>query len=182
LPGFEDERDFAEFTRSRWGPLVRYAYGFTLDIGRAEDLVQEALLRCWRVRNRAGIEQPDAYVRRAVANLAISSGRRRWWQETVLGRFPDVAGPSESEPGHGAAQRDELRRALARLPPKQRVIVVLRHVEDLSERQVAELLGCSVGTVKSQTSRGLAALRRLIPPTESENLPFARLAAGGSLS
>ncbi|MFJ4778017.1 SigE family RNA polymerase sigma factor [Streptomyces sp. NPDC088762] len=159
MPDAVGDGEFAEFTRARWGPLVRFAYGLTLDVGRAEDLVQEALVRFWRMRGRVAIEQPEAYVRRTLVNLAVTAGRRRWWSERVLGRIPEVVSHSETDPGHGSAQRDELRRALARLPARQRMVVVLRYVEDLSERQVAELLGCSVGSVKSHASRGLAMLR-----------------------
>lgn len=159
MQGAVGDAEFAEFTRARWGPLVRFAYGLTLDVGRAEDLVQEALVRFWRMRGRVAVERPEAYVRRTLVNLAVTSGRRRWWGERVLGRVPEIVSRPESDPGHGSAQRDELRRALARLPARQRVVVVLRYVEDLSERQVADLLGCSVGSVKSHASRGLSALR-----------------------
>ncbi|WP_329389806.1 SigE family RNA polymerase sigma factor [Streptomyces sp. NBC_01351] len=159
MPGAVGDEEFAEFTRARWGPLGRFAYGLTLDVGRAEDLVQEALVRFWRVRGRVAVDRPEAYVRRTLVNLAVTAGRRRWWSERVLGRIAETSSHPESDPGYGSAQRDELRRALARLPARRRVVVVLRYVEDRSERQVAELLGCSVGSVKSQASRGLTALR-----------------------
>ncbi|PWK71061.1 sigma-70-like protein [Streptomyces sp. CG 926] len=91
------ETEFAEFTRARWGPLVRFAYGLTLDVGRAEDLTQEALVRFWRMRGRVAVERPEAYVRRTLVNLAVTAGRRRWWSERVLGRVPG----HDRRPRHG---------------------------------------------------------------------------------
>lgn len=155
------QEDFADFVRTRWVPLIRFAHSLTLDAGRAEDLVQEGLVRLWKVWPRLRQEQPEAYARRIVANLAASSRRRRWWGERATAELPEPRQGGVPDPGGGVGDRDLLRRALRQLPARQRVIVVLRYVEDLSERQVADLLGCSTGTVKSQASRGLARLREL---------------------
>ncbi|MCY0951375.1 SigE family RNA polymerase sigma factor [Streptomyces sp. H27-S2] len=155
------QKEFADFVRGRWVPLIRFAHSLTLDEGRAEDLVQESLVRLWKVWPRLRQEQPDAYARRILVNLAISSRRRRWWGEKATAYVPDLPENAVAGPGAAIGDRDLLRRALGRLPAKQRVIVVLRYVEDLPEREVAEILGCSTGTVKSQASRGLARLREL---------------------
>ncbi len=152
------EASFAGFVRSRWTPLVRLAYALTGDVARAEDVVQDALAKLWPRWPRLRDENPDGYARRMVVNQAVSAGRPRWRRREVLtDRLPDRAAP-----GAGAQrfeQREVLRQALAALPPRQRAVVVLRVVEDLSEAQVAQILGCSIGTVKAHTSRGLAALR-----------------------
>jgi RNA polymerase sigma-70 factor (sigma-E family) len=155
------EATFAEFVRARWGRLVRLAYSLTLDVGRAEDLVQESLAKMWPVWPRVRDGNPDAYVRRTLVNGAISAARRRWRAEEPRWDVPDVAAA-----GCGSDQvdlRDLLARELACLSMLQRAVVVLRYAEDLSEHQVAELLGLSVGTVKTHASRGLARLRRQVP-------------------
>jgi RNA polymerase sigma-70 factor (sigma-E family) len=154
--GSEDR--FADFARSRWGRLVRLAYSLTLDVGRAEDLVQESLAKLWirwpQVRDGA----PEAYVRQTIVNAAISASRRRWKGEEPHWELPEPppVGPLESE---AVDQRDWLRRGLAGLSVLQRAVVVLRYAEDMSERQVAEVLGISTGSVKTHAFRGLARLR-----------------------
>jgi RNA polymerase sigma-70 factor (sigma-E family) len=156
------EATFAAFVQARWGRLVRLAYSLTLDIGRAEDLVQESLARMWPVWPRVRDGNPDAYVRRTLVNGAISAARRRWRAEEPRWDVPDTAAGSGSDQ---VDLRDLLVRELATLSMSQRAVVVLRYAEDLSEQQVAELLGLSVGTVKTHASRGLARLRRQIPPS-----------------
>ena len=151
------EASFAEFTRTRWSRLVRLAYGLTLDVGKAEDLVQESLAKLWfqwpKVRDGA----PEAYVRRTIVNGAISASRRRWRGEEPRWELPDLPEPRSDT--DGVAERDFLRRELAALTVTQRAVVVLRYAEDMSERQVAELLGISAGSVKTHAFRGLARLR-----------------------
>jgi len=151
------EDGFAEFARARWGRLVRLAYSLTLDVGRAEDLVQESLAKLWfqwpKVRDGA----PEAYVRRTIVNGAISASRRRWKGEEPSGELPDLAEPWAGS--DAVDDRDLLRRQLAALSVLQRAVVVLRYAEDLSERQVADLLGISTGSVKTHAFRGLARLR-----------------------
>ena len=99
----------------------------------------------------------DAYVHRALVNTAVSWRRRRWWQERPTGELPE-GGTTES------GYDDTVLRALRLLPPRQRAVVVLRHYADHSEQRTAELLGCSVGTVKSQNAKALHRLRDLLQP------------------
>ena len=142
---------------SRWSGLVRFAYGLTGDRGHAEDLAQTALARAYaswpRVRRA---EDPDAYVRRILINANHRRFRKR--------RVAEQPGPAPAEPAvtDGTAavdQREALMAALMELPLKQREVVVLRYWDGLTETQAAAVLGCSVGTVKSQASRALAKLR-----------------------
>lgn len=155
------EESFAEFTRTRWTRLVRLAYQLTLDLGRAEDLVQDSLAKLWSQWPKVRDGAPEAYVRRTIVNGAISASRRRWRGEEPRWELPDRA-----DPGAGTdaiEDRDLLRRELARLTMTQRAVVVLRYAEDLSEKQVAELLGISAGSVKTHAFRGLARLRVALP-------------------
>jgi RNA polymerase sigma-70 factor (sigma-E family) len=156
-PAVED--GFAEFARSRWGRLVRLAYSLTLDVGRAEDLVQESLAKLWGKWPQVRDGAPEAYVRQTIVNGAISASRRRWRGEEPHWDLPEPPvprGPLESD---AVDQRDWLRRGLADLSMLQRAVVVLRYAEDMSERQVAETLGISTGSVKTHAFRGLARLR-----------------------
>ena len=149
---------FSDFVAARYPALLRTARLLVADPHAAEDLVQEALARCVPAWKR--IEgNPEPYVRTVMVRTNISRWRRRRVDEVATDAVPDVA-------VHDAdlAVQDELRRALATLPPRQRAVVVLRHVEDRPEREVAEMLGCSTGTVKSQTHAGLAKLRALLGP------------------
>ena len=160
------EDDFREFVLARTPALLGTAYALTGDRGIAEDLLQTALLKTYRHWRsiRRGEHAPEAYVRRVMVNQRISWWRRRRVTET--GRpLPDVAAP---DPRSGIEERDELWRALQQLPPRTRAVVVLRYWEDLPESVVAELLGCSVGSVKSQASRGLARLRGVLTAGDRE--------------
>ncbi|WP_244932044.1 SigE family RNA polymerase sigma factor [Nocardioides sp. W7] len=148
---------FEEFVAARSGALWRSAYLLTGDRQKAEDLLQTALVKVWRrwdsiVRREAA----EAYVRAAIATTYTDWWRRRWNGEVPTSALPDAAGPCEST---GVEVRRDVLAALARLPRGQRAVVVLRFFDDLSEQQTADALGVSVGTVKSQTSRALAALR-----------------------
>jgi RNA polymerase sigma-70 factor (sigma-E family) len=157
-----EEQQFWQFVAARRGRLVRTAYLLTGDHGHAEDFVQDALIRAYRNWHRIElVEQPEAYVRRIVVNLVNSWWRRALRHRTqVTGQLPDR--PDERD-GHAAVDRDdELWRALAQLPVGMRTVIVLRYYEDLSEAETAALLGRSVGTVKSQASRGLARMRELL--------------------
>ncbi|WP_237565824.1 SigE family RNA polymerase sigma factor [Ornithinimicrobium cerasi] len=148
---------FDEYVVSRASDLVRTAFFLTGDRQTAEDLVQTALAKVWpRWRQISECGEPHAYVRRVMTTTYLAWWRRRWNGERPVDALP------EPEPlvDRRSADRLDLLRALAQLPRGQRAAVVLRHVEDLSEARTAEIMGCSVGTVKSQCSRGLAALRR----------------------
>jgi RNA polymerase sigma-70 factor (sigma-E family) len=170
VPGPTDrpaEESFAAFVRGRWGRLVRLAYSLTLDLGRAEDLVQESLAKLWFVWPRVRDGSPEAYVRRTIVNGAISASRRKWRGEEPHWELPDRPEPRSSTAADAVDERDWIRRELAALSVLQRAVVVLRYAEDLSERQVAELLGISTGTVKTHAFRGLARLRDARHPDRS---------------
>ena len=151
------ETEFREFMVSRWGSLVRFAYGLTGDRGHAEDLAQTALAKAYaswpRVRRA---EDPDAYVRRILINANHNRFRKRRVQENGGEAATELAVTDGTETFD---QREALMAALMELPPKQRAVVVLRYWDGLTETQAAAILGCSVGTVKSQASRALAKLR-----------------------
>ena len=156
-----ERRDFESFVSASSDRLLRTAYLLCGDRGHAEDLVQTALLRTAR-RWRWARQQPEAYARRVVVNLA----KDRWRD---LGRRPQET-PIEAdvrlEEADGLLDRDELLRAARRLPPGQRAVLVLRYFDDLSVEETAAALGCSTGTVKSQTSRALDNLRAALATTK----------------
>jgi RNA polymerase sigma-70 factor (sigma-E family) len=147
--------DFDEFVAARSTRLLRTAYLLTRDHALAEDLLQTALTKAWFAWSR--IEQdPEPYVRKILVNTFASWWRRKWNGEQAF------AEPPEPEPARGpdaVDERQDLWAAMGRLPRRQRAVVVLRFVEDLSEAETARLLGISPGTVKSQTSKALAKLR-----------------------
>jgi RNA polymerase sigma-70 factor (sigma-E family) len=164
-----DEDDgFRAFVELWWAPLTRTAYLLTGDRGHAEDLVQSALEKTHRKWRRvAGMAAPEAYVRRAMVNTAISWRRRRRVAEVPL--LPSDATPAGDE-YRRVEQRQQVVAALRQLPPRMRAVLVLRYFEDLSETDIAGTLGCSVGTVKSQASRGLERLRTELGTTRTESL------------
>lgn len=155
--GSVDDADFADFVRARSDSLHRVAYLMTGNREQAQDAVQTALTRIYVAwPRRAGWGDRDAYARRVVTNVILSSVRRRWWGEKPTGELPET--PSE-DGSAVVAERDALRRALLSLPVRQRTAVVLRHYMDLSEADTAAAMDCAVGTVKSLTSRALGVLR-----------------------
>ncbi|MBL7499962.1 SigE family RNA polymerase sigma factor [Frankia sp. CNm7] len=154
--------DFTGFVRSRGPALGRTAYLLTGDAGRAEDLVQSALLAVWQRRGRVEPDRWEAYTRRTMINLATSWWRRLSSTERTVATMPDQPGPPGPAATDTADDRVRLVTALRRLPARQRAAVVLRHYEDLSEAETAKLLGCSAGTVKSLTHHGLNRLRALL--------------------
>ncbi|MCF3129549.1 MULTISPECIES: SigE family RNA polymerase sigma factor [Streptomyces] len=154
----EHEAQFQEFVRARWSHLVRTAYLLTGDRHHAEDLTQTALAKAYRSWRRvARSDHPEAYVRRILVSCNSDRFRKRRVTEALTAAPPERAGHEDAVAR--ADERSTLMTALAGLPPKQRAVVVLRYWEDLSEGEVAEALGCSTGTVKSQASKGLAKLR-----------------------
>jgi RNA polymerase sigma-70 factor (sigma-E family) len=168
------QESFANYVRDRSAALSRVAYLLTGDRHLAEDLVQETLLGVvGRWRRIAAGGDPDAYVRRALYHQHVSIWRRaRRRPETVA----EPADRSLPDPTAAVADGLTLRRALARLAPGQRAVLVLRFYEDRTEQEAADLLGCRVGTVKSQTRDALARLRRIAP--ELIELDFSRAEAG----
>jgi RNA polymerase sigma-70 factor (sigma-E family) len=155
----------ADYVRGQWLSLVRYATLLCGDASEAEEIVQSTLTRvALRWRFVADKDNPDGYVRRALVRACIDSGRRRR-REPAIERMPDVGVPDRTGQ---VADADAVRRALASLPPRQRAVLVLRYLDDASEASTAAMLGCSVGTVKSQTAKGLAKLRELVGVEASE--------------
>ena len=150
-----DRGGFDEFVGTRSGALLRTAYLLTGDRALAEDLLQTVLAKCWFGWGRID-GPPEPYVRRALVTTYATGWKRRWRSEYPTGELPDTPVPV----GSVVEDRDVLWRALGALPRRQRAVVVLRYYEDLSEAETAAALGISPGTVKSQASRALAALRR----------------------
>lgn len=151
------EAEFAEFMRGRWSALVRLGYGLTGDERLGEDLARAALAKAyasWPRVLRAG--DPDVYLRRIVLNGSIGKVRRRRGRERKPG---DEAGPETVQPARVDDGRPALLEALMRLPAGQRSVVLLRYWMDMTEAQVAAVLGCSVGSVRNQASRALAGLQ-----------------------
>jgi RNA polymerase sigma-70 factor (sigma-E family) len=151
--------DFDEFVAARWVRLFRLAYLLTGEEPAAEDLLQTAMERTFaRWPRVTRMESPEAYVRRLMVNAVISEHRgptrRREWLRAVLPE-PTV----DAEDGH-VVDHLLLWPLVCALPERQRAVIVLRYYEDLSEREIAAVLGCSPGTVKSQASAALANLRR----------------------
>ncbi len=143
--------------------LLRSAWLLTGNWASAEDLVQTSLLQSWLHWDAIEADAPDLYVRRVLMNTFLSGQRRRWTRERPMAELPDRAAADEL---NSTELRHVIWRALSGLPAKQRAVVVLRYFNDLSEAQAAHVLDCSVGTVKSQTSRALARLRS-IPELQS---------------
>ncbi|GAA2294895.1 SigE family RNA polymerase sigma factor [Streptomyces kunmingensis] len=157
----QDHERFRDFVDARWSALLRLANLLTGgDLHEAEDLVQIALLKAlgrWR-----HIEDPEGYVRKVMYRHQISRWRlRRPHREPTFATPPERSGLADGT--SDADLRIAVGQALARLTPRQRTVLVLRYFEDLSETEVAGVLGCSVGTVRSTTHRSLARLRGLAP-------------------
>jgi RNA polymerase sigma-70 factor (sigma-E family) len=160
--------DFADYVAARWLALVRYATVLCGDPVEAEELVQSALVRVamrWhRIRD---VDNPEPYVRQAVLRGFLNTWRRIRSRETGIDAMP-VTMPMATAADHASGVVDSVvvRRALLTLPPRQRAVLVLRYLDDLSEAQTADMLGCSVGTVKSQASKGLTRLRAVLAVDE----------------
>ncbi|WP_240930533.1 SigE family RNA polymerase sigma factor [Isoptericola sp. BMS4] len=157
------DAEFTAFMADVEPVLGRMAYLLTGDMHRAEELVQQTLVRTYAAWHRVRDGDPVAYARRVLANARIDAWRKRRREVLVTpADLPHDAEPAAHEQAH--ADRDQLVRALALLPEQRRRVVVLRYMLDLGERQVAADLGISVGAVKSAASRGLAQLRAVIDP------------------
>lgn len=149
---------FTAFMAARYGSLMRTAVLLTGGGGaRAEDLAQEALLRTYRAWHRIGREEAaEAYTRTTMVRLLIKDRRRRWHAEVPTEHLPETARSGhEEQVTTGVAVRALLRT----VPAAQRAVLVLRFYHQLTEREIADVLNCSPGTVKSRASRGLATLR-----------------------
>jgi RNA polymerase sigma-70 factor (sigma-E family) len=156
------DEGFAEFVAAHRGALSQVAYLLTGDFAAAEDLLQAALTKTvirWKKVSR--YERPEAFVRKVLYHDAVSAWRRLR-REVLSDRLPEVPGRSHDE-AERVEQRVVFARALRRLSARQRAVLVLRFYEDRSVEETADLLGCSTGTVKSQTSVALARLRQFAP-------------------
>lgn len=152
-----DHEAFSEFASARSGSLFRTAYLVVGDYQLAQDLVQESLVKTYLAWPRLrDVTKAEAYTRRVIVTTCVSWRRRRSFSERPANEVPDpgVIDPTTLLPG-----RDELWAAVRQLSPRQRAAVVLRFCEDLSLAQTAELMGCSVGSVKRHTFIGLDKLR-----------------------
>lgn len=156
----DSDQDFAEFVGARWASLYRLAYLLAASSTGAEDLLQTTLEKAymnWPRISKMGF--PEAYVRRMLANTLVSSRRRAWIGEQPYDALPESAAASEEVP---VLDRSLLWPLVCALPDRQRAVIVLRYYEDLSEAQIADALGCAAGTVKSQSSTAIGALRRAL--------------------
>ena len=154
------DEDFAEFVGARWGSLYRLSYLLAASPSGAEDLLQTTLEKAYVNWSRIGrMEFAEAYVRRMLVTTLVSSRRRAWRGEQPFGHLPEAAGASEELP---VLDRALLWPLVCALPVRQRAVIVLRYYEDLTEAQIADVLGCAPGTVKSQSSAAIGALRRAL--------------------
>ena len=154
----KDDASYVAFVRVAWQRHMRLALLLTGDRWRADELLQDGLVKMFeRWRKLSQRDDLDAYLRRCLVNNHTSIWRRRR-RESLMAEVPDRATPG-AETDHDDVA---LHQALLSLPTKQRAVVVLRHYEDLPEREVARVLGCSVGTVKSHHSRAMEKLRHLV--------------------
>lgn len=154
-----DQARFGEFVIARGKALIRLAYLLTGDQHAAEDLLQTALAKTAAKWGNLRHTDPEAYVRQVIYREQVSRWRRRF-REVAVQSPPEAIYPDPS--GHSDL-RLAMRQALLRLPPRQRLVIVLRYYEDLTETQAAAAIGCSVGTVRSRTNRAVQKMRVLIP-------------------
>lgn len=160
-----DEADFTDFVTHRSAALLRTAFLLCGgDRGAAEDLLQDVLERAFpkwrRIKGR-----PEPYLRAALANTAANRWRNRSRRVREV-PLHDQTPPASPGPEHQVVEEDRVVRALEALPPRMRAVLVLRFFDDMSESDIAKALRCSIGTVKSQTSRGLARLREVLGEDE----------------
>jgi RNA polymerase sigma-70 factor (sigma-E family) len=156
----EQEREYVEYVQSRLPSLRRTAYLVLGDGDRADDAVQDALTVLYRRWGRlTEVASLDAYVHTMVVRACLAYRRRSWSRVLLRGEPPDSA----VESGTGRVDdRLVVREALGQLPVRQRIVVILRYLCDLPVADVAQVLGCSEGTVKSRTHHGLRALRAVL--------------------
>ena len=158
--GVAESRDFDTFVRQRSRPMLRTAWLLTGgDWALAEDLAQTAISQVWHHWDRVSVmEAPEAYAHKVMVNTFLSWRRRRWMSEISTERF--VVSPATTGGFTRVDTREVLRHALQQLPAKQRAVLTLRYFEGRSEAETADILGCAVGTVKSQASKAIAKLRK----------------------
>ena len=149
--------DFRDYVRTRRRALLRTAYLLTGNLADAEDLVQSALAKTYfaldRIEDRSAL---DGYVRRVIVNTHIS-----WWRKRRVQEYPTDELPDQAVADHASSSdlQETLRQAVDRLPERMRAAVMLRYYDDMTEAEVAEVLGVTLGTVKSTVARAVAKLR-----------------------
>ena len=159
----EQDESFRQFAVMAMPRLRRVAHASCRDAHRADDLVQTTLEKMYAAWPRIErVEDPLAYARTTLVRTLISEQRRHWWKAERSSDDPhrDGGDPGSAAPAEGVETRMVVGEALARLPERQRLVVVLRYLEDLSIAAVAELMGCSEGTVKSTSHDAVKSLRR----------------------
>jgi RNA polymerase sigma-70 factor (sigma-E family) len=148
---------FDDWASLRLDPLLRFAAVLCGNRSLAEDVVQDVLVKAHRHWDTIqAAERPDSYLRRMVVNEYLS-WRRKW--SRIVPRPEVIVIDHGADPATGVADRDELVTELARLPSRQRTVLVLRYYGGHSDAEIADLLGCSASTVRAHASRALAALR-----------------------
>ncbi|GAA3264949.1 MULTISPECIES: SigE family RNA polymerase sigma factor [Streptomyces] len=180
-------RDFETFVGACGPRLLRMAWLLTGDAHQAEDLLQTALAKVWPKWSRIAEEHPEAYVRKTLVTTHASWWRRRWRGEVPHGELPDQ--PSAGGDPFAAVDLEQsLAAAVRSLPRRQRAVLVLRYLEDLSVEETAQIMGCRPGTVKSQSVKALRTLRTALGDqhldadgTESGSVPPPCTASGGQL-
>ncbi|GGT46827.1 RNA polymerase sigma factor [Streptomyces kurssanovii] len=160
MPSYTPYASFSSYVQARGPVLLRTARSLTSNVSDAEDLLQTALTKTYvaweRIEDHRAL---DGYVRRALLNTRTSQWRKRKVDEFVCDELPEPATVPPTDPAEQQVLHDAMWRAVMKLPDRQRAMVVLRYYEDLSEAQTAEVLGVSIGTVKSAVSRALGKLR-----------------------
>ena len=166
LTGEADVPTLAAFAGEHGLGLTRFAYVLCGDLGLAEDLVQDTYLALFRrYGSELPVDAPVAYARRAIVNAYISHGRRRSATELTSDALPEQ--PVEMSTSD---EQDAMWHALAKLPDRQRAVLVMRYYVDLADRDIAKVLGATEGTVRSLAARAFATLRTSMDPTAEEEL------------
>ncbi|MEU7901317.1 SigE family RNA polymerase sigma factor [Actinoplanes sp. NPDC049118] len=167
----ESDTEYLAYVKGRVAALRRFAYLLCGDGHQADDLVQETFTKLyarWPRISRA--ENVDAYVHTMIVRSFLDEKRRGWWRVGLFASAPERPASEQA----GVEERTVVRAALSQVPPRQQAVLVLRFLCDKPVDEVARILGCSAGTVKSQTSHGLNALRRIlgdrIPVTDGEGV------------
>jgi len=179
-------REFEAFVRVTGADLVRTAYLLTGDMGKAEDLAQETFLRLARHWDRARtVEHPSAYARRALVNLVLDGSAKRSRQRQELASEDDLESHADGSAARALGAIEDAAAfgsALLQLPRRQQVVLMLRYLYDLPEKEVADILGCSVSTVSSTASRAAARLAQVLAPEEATDAEGAKPPASGPSS
>jgi RNA polymerase sigma-70 factor, ECF subfamily len=177
-----DVAAFDAFIQLQWDPLVRYAAGFSGRVEDAKDIVQEALVRLWEQRSEIdSTGSVRGYVYRIVRNLALNEKNRRELHARLAAREVDRLQPSHPHPGQvldAAELGSAVEAALRALPDRRREAFVLAHLENLSHREIAEIMGIAPQTVANQISAALGDLRRALTPLLRERDGARRARSG----